>query len=231
MYPLISSLPKGAATICNQFRTILLATGHVAAGDANSTVRAFECIEPNQRDKAYELALIQSIPFIGLPRVLHSAASLQAVGIIGNSSGSLQGTTFQESHHPNRQQLRESGEETFSHIYGRNTTRVRKRLQNFHPALDDWIITCVYGARLSHAASPDVNVSLRERELCAVASLCVDPYAAVQLASHLRGAIKVGATKDEIYTVIEQTEIICGERAAQSALAVWATYERARYAL
>lgn len=231
MYPLLAKVPKTTSTLCEQFRTILLTAGHVAAGDATSAAAAFKYISKNLQDKAYELTILQAAPFIGIPRVLHSAASLQSTGVTGNQSKSLQAFDYHSEYSSTRSELRRRGEDTFQTIYGRNANRVRRRLNEFHPALDDWIVTCTYGALLSKAAAPDMEISLRERELCAVAVLCVDPCASVQLASHLRGALKAGASVEEVRAVIGQTEVVCGQAAAQSAEAVWATYERARYAL
>lgn len=229
MYPLLTRLSKAPASLGVQFRTTLLAVGHVAAGDAASAVSAFQHIDDSFKNKAYELAILQAAPLIGIPRTLHSAASLQAAGIVGNGSESPS-LIAQQTNDISREQMQKDGTSTFEMVYGRNASRVRERLKNFHPGLDDWIVTCVYGALLSQKTGEKM-VSLRERELCAVAALCVDPLAGVQLASHLRGAVLVGASAVEVKAVVGQTELVAGKRAAEAAEAVWATYERARYAL
>lgn len=215
-YPLLSKL-KYPSSLSDSFRTILLAAAHVASGDAASTTAAFSHLPTNLLPKAYELCLLQSAPLIGVPRVLHSAAALQIANLtIPPSDPALSSTS-----------TRDQGEEIFRTVYARHSDRVLNRLQNFHPALEDWIISSVYGQILGRKME---DVSMRERELCIVAVLAVDPVASVQLASHLRGALNVGATREEIEAVIQQTRVVKPD-AAESAEAVWYGFERARYAL
>lgn len=226
MYPLLSKLPRGPPTLGPQLRTILLACGHVAAGDAASAIAAFQHMDNGQHSKAYELAILQAIPFIGIPRVLHSAAALQTAGVRVDRS------LFSTRSHDeiSVKSLFEKGENTFRSVYGRNEYRVRNRLADFHPTMDDWIISSVYGWLLSRSTDTASNITLRERELSAVAALCVDPCASVQLASHIRGAVNVGASHDEVLSVIQHTHIV-REDAAAAAEAVWHTFHRARHAL
>lgn len=231
VYPLLSKLNQAPKTICPQLRTILLAAGHVAKGDASATVAAFEHIDKPWQNKAYDLVIVQAAPFIGIPRVLHSAAALQACGITGNKRKETKIPNSESAATPyDFNILIEKGEQTFQTIYGRNDERVRNRLRAFDKTLENWIVTCVYGFLLSRHGEEAHGITLRERELCAVATLCVDDCAGVQLASHIRGAILTGATAEEVFSVVEQTEVIC-ESAAPAALAVWQTYSRARYAL
>lgn len=226
VYPLLSKLCPSPTTICSQFRTTLLAAGHVAAGDASSAVAAFDHIDRSYHPKAYELAIVQAVPFIGIPRVLHSAAALQTAGVSINSTQN----TFDKLDQSTIEDLLKTGTLTFRSVYQRNEERVRKRLKEFHPVLDQWIIASVYGWLLSRTDDTAQLVTLRERELSAVAALSVDPCASVQLASHVRGAINVGATPDEVLSVIQQTHVVAPQ-AASSAEAVWHTFHRARHAL
>lgn len=225
MYPLLAQLPKAPASLTTSLRTTLLAVGHVAAGDANAAVSAFQYIEQGQRDKAYELAILQTVPLIGIPRVLHSAAALQAAGVVGNASDSHDPTrAFTQT----RAMMRDEGTKMFQQIYGRNSERVRNRLFTFHPALDEWIVSCAYGGLMQNQGA---EISLRERELAIIAVLCGDAKASVQLASHLRGALKVGVCEQEVESVVQHTQCVFGHDAAQSAMATWMTYHRARYTL
>lgn len=228
MYPLLRQLPTAPASLCNELRTIALAAGWVASGNAAAVTDCFRHIAPSRQDAAYELALLQAVPFIGIPRVLHAAAALQVDGVVGNQSGSMRDKPAPQ---PPLSTLHARGTATFDVVYGRNAMRVRKRLEAFHPALEQWITTWAYGAVLSAPYAPDIAVTLRERELCAVAVLAADPCASAQLASHLRGALKAGAIRAEVRAVLDHTRVIHGSDAAASADAVWDTYERARYAL
>lgn len=217
LYPLLNKLPKAPDTICAQFRTILLAAGHVARGDVHGVTSAFAHLEKSFHQKGYELAIVQAMPFVGIPRALHAAASLEVAGVVGNADESRMACIAE---------LRERGDSTFKEIYGRNALRVKRRLRQFHPFVEQWIMTCNYGAMLSRD-----DASLRERELAAVAALSVDRCAAVQLASHIRGAIKVGASYDEVRMTIEHARVLTSEDDWSTAEAVLHRYERARYAL
>ncbi|KAI0558120.1 4-carboxymuconolactone decarboxylase [Gracilaria domingensis] len=217
VYPLLAKLPKAPSTICTQFRTILLAAGHVAGGDVHGVTSAFRYIDPQNHKKAYELAVVQAMPFIGIPRALHAAAALQIMGAVGDSDHSTLASIAD---------LEQKGEHTFNQIYGRNAYRVRKRLKQFHPFVEQWVITCNYGAMLSRN-----DATLRERELAAVAALSVDRCASVQLASHIRGAFKVGASYDEIKMTVEHARVLAQDDDWQSSEAVLQTWDRARYAL
>lgn len=231
MYPLLSKLPQAPATLSPHLRTILLATGHVAAGDASAVVAAFSHLPSDHHAKAYELALVQTAPLVGVPRVLHSAAALQTAGIImGSSSTSPSLSSSLSNNQITSSQQLENGQAVFDVVYGRNAQRVRQRLQTMHPMIQHWVLQHVYGALLARTGQSVANVTLRERELAVVAALCTDPVANVQLASHLRGAINAGASREEVAAVVEHTHVIRAE-AAEAAQATWATLDRSRYAL
>lgn len=231
LYPLLSKL-SAPSTLSTQLRTILLAAGHVAAGDASAAVGAFQYIDGKHRGKAYELCILQAAPLVGIPRALHSAAALQASGIVGSYAPIEDSPNLPRNEDVRVSWLYERGSETFSTVYGRNTSRVRSRLATFHPRLESWIVSHVYGAMFSVDTVGDgETMTLRERELAAVAMLCGDVCAATQLASHLRGALHAGATREEVEAVVGHTGVVHGARAGESARATWETYERARYAL
>lgn len=227
MYPLLSKLAPAPSSISTTLRTILLAAGHVASGDIPGVLASYSHIDKSEHAKAYELTIVQAAPIIGIPRALHSASALQQLGVHYQSTTTADDETTTSTSCASIEQMRTRGEQTFEQVYGRNSERVQKRLATFHPKLHDWIITSVYGSCFD---SESPLVTMRERELAIVAMLAVDPCASVQLASHIRGAINVGATPQEVEAVINQTEFVC-ESAAPHALAVWHSYHRARYAL
>lgn len=116
------------------------------------------------------------------------------------------------------------GEATFDSIYGRAAEKVRKRVSACHPLLESWMINWVYGQVLS-APGP----TKREREICAVAVLAGGgPGTEPLLVSHLRGALRCGATPEELRAIIDHTTLIFGKDKAEVAEGVWLTYQRAR---
>ncbi|HVE42186.1 MAG TPA: carboxymuconolactone decarboxylase family protein [Planctomycetota bacterium] len=71
------------------------------------------------------------------------------------------------------------------------------RMAGFHPALAAWILEDGYGKVLSRPI-----LSIRERELIVVALLSALKLP-LQLESHVRGALRVGATKGEVAAMLK----------------------------
>ena len=65
-------------------------------------------------------------------------------------------------------------------------------MKSFHPDLAEWILADGYGKVLARPA-----LSIRERELIVVAVLAAMKLP-LQLESHIRGALRVGASKREV---------------------------------
>ncbi|MDP3774198.1 MAG: carboxymuconolactone decarboxylase family protein [Gemmatimonadales bacterium] len=88
------------------------------------------------------------------------------------------------------------GEETGRRIYGPQFDQLRRNVAALHPALDLWIVVDGYGRTISRPA-----LDMTRRELCSIAML-VPQNAPRQLHSHLRGALNVGATPDQVAAVL-----------------------------
>ena len=71
---------------------------------------------------------------------------------------------------------------------------------------------------------------MRLRELCVIAILSGQDVAP-QLNSHIRGAMRVGATREEVLAVLGQTSLAWGHDAQLQAMATYETVENARYGL
>mmetsp|Transcript_46104 Transcript_46104/g.144645 ORF Transcript_46104/g.144645 Transcript_46104/m.144645 type:complete len:99 (-) Transcript_46104:68-364(-) len=98
-------------------------------------------------------------------------------------------------------------------------------MKQLHPILDAMMIEHGYGAVLSRP-----TLSLRLRELCVVAILA-GQQVAPQLNSHIRGALRAGASEEEVRTVIAQTHLAWGEEAQEEANATMSSIDHARYGL
>jgi 4-carboxymuconolactone decarboxylase len=216
-YHLLRKVTPAPGSLSSTLRTVIFAAGHVAAGDSALAVDAFRCLPDDAVSRAYDLAVMQSILFVGFPRVLTAAAALKQAGFQGSVS------KFQNDEYQGEYYL-EAGRATFDRVYGRSALKVRHRIASFHPLLDDWVIRFGYGQVLSRPGP-----ELRERELCAVGILAgggqgTEPL----LVSHLRGALRVGATADEIRAVLDHTECVHGKEAAERTEAVYSGFERSR---
>ena len=89
------------------------------------------------------------------------------------------------------------GAELFSRIYADLAGDVAGRLAELDPKLHTWITEHAYGRVLSRS-----GLGADRRELLAVAALAVTEQDR-QLMSHVRGAIRCGATADEVLAVVD----------------------------
>ena len=92
---------------------------------------------------------------------------------------------------------REAGEELCRTVYGGSYERLRRNVRQLHPDLDRWMVEDGYGKTLSRHGLP-VTV----REVCIVALLAAAGHHR-QLLAHLRGALNVGASAQEVRGALE----------------------------
>ena len=103
----------------------------------------------------------------------------------------------------------EKGLETLKKITGSSGSAVVESLKDIAPELADWIINFSYGDVLSRT-----HLDLKSRQLATVAALTAMGTATPQLKVHIKGAINVGCSKQEIIEVILQMAVFAGFPAA-----------------
>ena len=103
----------------------------------------------------------------------------------------------------------EKGLETLEKITGSSGSAVVESLKDIAPELADWIINFSYGDVLSRT-----NLDLKSRQLATVAALTAMGTATPQLKVHIKGALNVGCSKQEIIEVILQMAVFAGFPAA-----------------
>lgn len=152
--------------------------------------RAAPAGEPDRRWR--ELGLMVHV-FAGVPRGVEAYAVIEAAGGLGR---------------PDSEELLEpatGGEALFARIYAESTEDVRAMLARGHPLYARWVLDYSYGRVLCRPGiTPD------RRELYACAALAVMVGHERQLASHARGAVRCGATQDEVLAVIEGVADLAG---------------------
>lgn len=125
--------------------------------------------------------LLQLVPFAGYGRAINAFGELDAL-------------------RPERPFRRERGTSNGASlcrkIYGPSYGPLMRRLNALHPDLAAWILRDGYGRVLSRG-----GLTIKERELLAVAALAALPGLDKQLESHRRGAKRVGATAAQIRAV------------------------------
>jgi len=143
---------------------------------------------PGQPDRRWREVLLQSHLFAGFPRAVEAAGVLAEAGGLGEPED--------DEREPSRADPA-AGARVFDTIYGDQAGSVRSALAGYHPHLAAWIAEHAYARVL---ARPGLDPA--RRELAAVAALAVQGQDR-QLASHARGAVRLGATPGEVRGVVE----------------------------
>jgi 4-carboxymuconolactone decarboxylase len=152
-----------------------------------------------------EEALLQSYLFVGYP------AALQAIARWREMSG-------RPAPLPAAGDWTEwaaRGADVCSRVYGGQYARLRENVRALHPDMEQWMVVEGYGKVLGRPGLP-----LAARELCIVALLAVQ-RAPQQLYSHLRGALQVGASEQDVEEALALAGAVSGAERAALASQVW----------
>jgi 4-carboxymuconolactone decarboxylase len=150
--------------------------------------------------------LLQSRLMVGYPRTLSAAGWWREA--IGRSAAEPEPTSSAGVH-----SIR--GEATCRQVYGANYEKLRDNVRRLHPSLDAWMVAEGYGATIGRP-----GLDLVRRELAVIAQVAA-LEAARQLHSHLRGALNVGATGEQIDAVFVAIADDLTPRALATALERW----------
>ena len=110
---------------------------------------------------------------------------------------------------------RTRGLRVLGEITGTSGEDVIATLRDIAPDLADWIIDFSYGDVMARP-----GLDRRARQLATIAALTALGNAAPQLKVHIRGALKVGCSPQEIIEVIMQMAVYAGFPAAINGLEV-----------
>lgn len=149
-----------------------------------------------------EEAVLQATLFFGFPRTVTAFETLQECWPAPQAP---QRGALPAADHAG------AGRALFDAIYDRNAPMVHSLLASFHPDFHDFVIESAYGRVL---ARPGLEPMVRE--LLAVAGLAALQQAP-QLVAHARGALRFGATLDQVRDCLAAGGI--GEAQAEGLLA------------
>ena len=253
-HPWLSELPAGPSTLLAEERVLTFLSASIGAGNLTNVARDWRqvlCATSAGAQPSYvshssrflprhmhpagmEVAL-QAHLFAGYARAINALATIHRVGVheepaaeaAGGPAAAMTDEDFHGWRHEKRSldAWRGDGEEACALIYGRAYDKLRKRMGDMHPVLDAMMIENGYGRVLSRP-----GLALRVRELCVLAILAGQDVAP-QLNSHIRGALRVGASRAEVVAVLEQTSLAWGPDAQMQAMATLETVDNARYGL
>jgi 4-carboxymuconolactone decarboxylase len=168
-------------------RRLVRLSAAIVLGDWDE-LRALRRSAPEgEPDRRWREVLLQAHLFAGFPRVVEAGSVLAAVGGLGAPEPDEQPTPLD----------RERGRALFEAIYAEQSAEVRAALSGIHVALAEWIEDHAYGRVLARP-----GLAADRRELCAVAALAAQGQER-QLASHARGAVRLGATAAEVHATLE----------------------------
>jgi 4-carboxymuconolactone decarboxylase len=153
-----------------------------------------------------EEVLLQSYLFVGYP------VALQALAMWRERTGHAAAETA-TADDPASWRLR--GEQVCERVYAGQYERLRANIAKLHPDMERWMLEEGYGKVLGRP-----GLDLKVRELC-ISSVLVGLDAPQQLYSHLRGALNVGATIEEVETTVEIACTQASLDAKENARKVW----------
>ncbi len=146
-------------------------------------------------------ALLQTYLFAGFP------VALEALAVADEECRMILGDLQRASAEKyDVEMYRARGEELCSRVYGSVYDRMMTRLESITPELRSWMIIEGYGKTLSR---PQLDIVTRE--LCIVGVLAALEHHN-QLRSHVRGALLVGATSDQLRSCADVVFELCGKR-------------------
>lgn len=163
-------------------------------------------------DRAWREVLLQSHLFAGFPRTIEACGVLSALGGLGElEPEELEPATARSA----------QGRELFDTIYAAQADAVRAELSAHHPELARWIAEHAYGSVLART-----GLDADRRELAAVAALTAQGQDR-QLASHVRGALRLGATAAEVNETLAEIRALIPAALFARALEVVQHFARA----
>lgn len=187
------------------FQSLVIACIHAAKGAWEDLQLLLQTAITSDDDiSPYYEALLQTYLFAGFPTAIEALIVLHEVISQRFPSWNADTEVFDEV------VFRERGRKLFSRIYSGVGDRMLTKLSAVTPDLADWMILEGYGKTLSRDSLDVVH-----RELCIVAVLAVLNHQR-QLTSHVRGAFLVGATFDQLTSVVTEVGKFCSARAADT---------------
>lgn len=189
-----------------ELRALIAMCAAVGARSKAAMANTMDQVAETANPAHAEEALLQSYLFVGYPVALQALAMWRER--TGNAAGPSSGRDTPAT-------WRKRGEEVCEKVYAGQYNRLRENIAKLHPDLERWMLEEGYGKVLSRP-----NLDLKVRELCIIGVL-VGLDAPQQLYSHLRGALNVGVTPEEIDIAMD---IACGHSsltARESARKVW----------
>ena len=150
--------------------------------------------------------LLQSLLNVGYP------LALAAFGVWREIAGTFPPERGESLSHKEYARWAKRGEERCAEVYGRTYHKLLLNLRSLHPALEPLVVVDAYGKLLGR---PGLDPARRELATLASITMLEAPR---QLHAHLRGALNLGWSREDIDAVLALAE---ADLSAARALKVW----------
>eukprot|EP01028_Stygiella_incarcerata_P013324 TRINITY_DN81_c0_g1_i1.p1 TRINITY_DN81_c0_g1~~TRINITY_DN81_c0_g1_i1.p1 ORF type:complete len:266 (-),score=79.15 TRINITY_DN81_c0_g1_i1:282-1079(-) len=167
--------------------------------------------------------IVQTHLFSGFPRVINVLKALEVANAIDEDVlQDLKKEHVMEESKPFEEVCRQ-GRKVMEMIYGKDVAKkLEERMYDTHPAIAYFMVDHGYGRTLARPGP-----TLLQREFATIAALagqsCVP-----QMISHLRGCLRLGASAQQLRSILDQTSFVWGDDAQREADTVW-IYFSSRY--
>lgn len=168
----------------------------------------------DEPDRRWREAVLQVHVFAGFPRLVEAFEVLAEIGGLGAPDADEFGGD-EASDGPLMR-----GTRLFDRIYADKRDAVRARLEQHHADFAHWILEHAYGRVLARP-----GLAADRRELLAVGALAALGQER-QLASHARGAVRCGATKQDVHDTLESIADFVDTERLERARTVVQTFAR-----
>jgi len=187
-------------------RALVEVAAALAAGEERVLREALLRARERAAAKEVEEVLLQSYLFLGYPAALNALALWR----------SLSRDPPSEPEEIPGEEWRSRGEEVCRRVYGDQYGALRRNVRALHPEMEEWMLTEGYGKVLGR---PGLELRVRELTIAAILAVRALP---VQLYSHLRGALNVGASSAEVEAALDAAGAYAGEEGRRAARETWA---------
>jgi alkylhydroperoxidase/carboxymuconolactone decarboxylase family protein YurZ len=175
-------------TLAARDRRLVRLSAAIALGRWDALRELRRSAPPGEPDRAWREVLLQAHLFAGFPRAVEAAGVLADSGGLGAPEPDEFADDVADP---------AAGSALFEAIYADQADSVRAALARQHPLLARWIAEHAYARVLARA-----GLGADRRELCAVAALAAQGQDR-QLASHARGAVRLGARPEDVSATVE----------------------------
>ena len=197
---------KAAATLDVPMTALVrVATGIAKGDEAALRDRMRAARGAGVPDLWVEELLLQSLLNVGYPLTLAAFAVWREVAGPVREDG-------ERLNHSDWLAWSDRGEEACGAVYGRTYHKLLLNLRALHPALERLVVVDAYGKLLGRP-----GFDAKRRELCTLAAIALQ-NAPRQVHAHLRGALNLGWTREEIDNVLALIE---ADMTAAHALKIW----------